>query len=145
MARWDAGARGERDWLLRVNVADPLNEDEPEGSLECRSVYAVTQFMANRKRERERRAVPDLALHPDPPPVEFDELPRECEPEPRALHLLVRGPHLPELLEDRLLIFGGNADSGIRDGNLCRTVLQVGGDIDPPSLGGEFQGVGQEI
>ena len=32
---------------------------------------------------------PDLALHPDPPAVELDELPGEGEPEARALDLLV--------------------------------------------------------
>lgn len=31
--------------------------------------------LAQRQRERERRPLPNLALHPDPPAVELDELP----------------------------------------------------------------------
>jgi hypothetical protein len=77
--------------------------------------------------------------------VEFDELSGERQPQPCAFDLLVGRPHLSELLEDRLLILGGDADSGIRDSDLRRTVLEVGGDVDPASLGGEFQGIGQEI
>src|SRR5258707_12305764 len=59
---------------------------------------------AHRERERERRADSDLARHPDPSPVQLDELARERQPKPRALRLLVRRPHLAKLLEHRLLI-----------------------------------------
>ena len=36
--------------------------------------------------------------------MQLDELPGQGESEPGPLDLLVRRPHLPELLEDRLLI-----------------------------------------
>src|SRR5260370_16954156 len=98
-----------------------------------------------RKRECERRAVPHLALQADPAHVELDEFPGERQPESRALDLLVCRPHLPELLEDRLLILGRDADSGIRHGNLGDPLMHPGADINPAPLGGELQGVGEEV
>ena len=50
--------------------------------------------------------MPRLALYPDAPTVEFDELPAQREPEPRALDLLCCRPHLAKLLEDLLLVSG---------------------------------------
>src|SRR5215831_17223741 len=38
--------------------------------------------------------------------MQLDELPGERQPESRPLDLLVRRAHLPELLEDRLLVLG---------------------------------------
>src|SRR5262245_43950822 len=67
------------------------------------------------QREGERRAHSYLALHPDPAPVQLDALPATCQPHPRALHLLFRCPHLPELLEHSLLILRGDADAGVAD------------------------------
>src|SRR5688500_17035937 len=59
----------------------------------------------HRKRERERRAVADLALHPQTAAVQLDELSRQRESHSGALPLArVVRPHLPKLLEDRLLI-----------------------------------------
>jgi hypothetical protein len=92
----------------------------------------------HRERERERGAVPDLALHPDPAAMEFDELPGERQPEAGALDLLVCRPHLPELLEDRLLILGRDADPGIRHGHLGDLVMRPRADVNPPPLGGEL-------
>src|SRR4029453_11364074 len=46
-----------------------------------------------RNRERERRARTHLALDPDPSAMQLDELPRQGNPEPRALHLLGSRPH----------------------------------------------------
>src|SRR2546430_4464712 len=66
---------------------------------ERRSPSASSFAMAHRQRERERRACADLALHPDPSAVEFDELPGEGQPEPGAFRLLRRGAYLPKLLE----------------------------------------------
>src|SRR5262245_65496352 len=40
----------------------------------------VAFTMTRRDRERERRALPDVALDPDPPPVQLDELPAESQP-----------------------------------------------------------------
>src|SRR5262245_51248374 len=80
------------------------------------STMRMSSFaMTHRYGERERRAHPDLALHPDPPTVEFHKLPAQREPQPRAFDLLRGRPHLSELLEDLLLILGGNADPSVAD------------------------------
>src|SRR5262252_5280268 len=68
-----------------------------------------------RQCERERGAHAHLALHPDSPTVEFHKLPAQGQPQPRALDLLRRRPHLAELLEDLLLIFGSNTDPCVAD------------------------------
>src|SRR5437870_2326797 len=78
------------------------------------STMRMSSFaMTHRDRERERRAHADLALHPDPPTMEFDELPAQSEPQPRPLRLLLRRPDLTELLEHGLLILWRNADTGV--------------------------------
>src|SRR5207253_2909637 len=41
------------------------------------------QELCARQREPEGRALSHLTLHPDPPPIELDELPGEGQPEPR--------------------------------------------------------------
>src|SRR5262245_60377399 len=61
-------------------------------------------------REGEGRSFTQTARHPDAASVQLDELPGERQPEPRALDLLRGGTHLPELLEGRLVIFGGDTD-----------------------------------
>src|SRR5262249_43620169 len=96
-----------------------------------------------RQAEGERRAHSQLALHPDPAAVQLDELPTQSQPQPRALHLLVRRPHLPELLEHRLLILWGDANAGVADGDLDEPVLWRGRDLDPPTLRGELDRIGQ--
>ena len=74
--------------------------------------------MADRQRERKRRALSYLALHPDPAAMQLDKLAGEGQPEPGAFDLLVRRPQLAELLEDRLLILGRDASPSVRDGDL---------------------------
>src|SRR5215831_19504543 len=66
------------------------------------STIRISSFaMADRQGERERRPFSQLALDPDPAPVQLDELPGQGQPEASPLDLLVRCAHLPELLEDR--------------------------------------------
>src|SRR5215831_2633482 len=60
--------------------------------------------MTHPDREREGRTRSHLTLDPDPPPMELDKLPTKRQPQPSTLHLLLRRPHLTELLEDRVLI-----------------------------------------
>src|SRR5215831_21145007 len=88
-------------------------------------VAVVWRLLAStqRNRERERRAHTRLALHPDPPAVEFYKLPAQGEPESRTLNLLRRRPHLAELLEDFLLILRGDADPGVADRDLRESIL----------------------
>src|SRR4029453_5635556 len=77
------------------------------------STMRMSSFaMTHRDVERECRALAYLALHRDLPAVEFDELPAEGQAQSCALGLLLRRPHLTELLEHGLLILRGDADAG---------------------------------
>jgi hypothetical protein len=55
-------------------------------------VISISFAAAHRQREREGRADSPLALHPDPPAVQLDELARERQPEPGALDPFRRRP-----------------------------------------------------
>src|SRR5215471_9364113 len=105
----------------------------------CRSIALTTL----RQREGEGRPLPNLALHPDLAAVQLDELPTQSQSESSALHLLVCRPHLPELLEDRLLILEGDADAGIADRDLDEPVRWHGPDLDPPTCRRELDRIGQ--
>src|SRR5262249_43048898 len=96
-------------------------------------------------REREGRPLPDLALDPDPPPVQLDELPAEGQPQPSALGLLVRSADLAELFEGRFLVLGRNADPSILHRDLNRSVTGSNRDLDAATLGGELDRVGEQI
>src|SRR4029453_7887838 len=85
------------------------------------------------------------ALDPDLAPVQLDELPAEGQSQPCALYLLVRRPHLAELLEHRLLILGCDADASVADRPLHEAILRHGRDVDPAALRRELDGVGQEV
>src|SRR4030095_16124133 len=98
-----------------------------------------------RNRERERRARTHLALDPDSSAMQLDELPRQGQPEPRALHLLCCRPHLSKLLEDRLLILGGDAHPGVGSRDLYRPVDRRGPDLDPTPLGRELDRIGEQV
>jgi len=76
--------------------------------------------------------------------VELDELPRDCEPEPGPLHSFRRRAYLLEFLEYGFLILGSDADAGIGDRDLDRTVAWCGSDIDLPAFGREFERVRQD-
>src|SRR5262245_33907870 len=98
-----------------------------------------------RQAEYEGRTHSQLALHPNLAPVQLDELPTQGQSQPGAFHLLVRRPHLSELLEHRLLIFWGNADAGIADRDLYEPVLWHGCDHDPATLRRELDRVRQQV
>src|SRR6266849_2875576 len=97
---------------------------------------------ARGKRERERRSTTHLALHPQAPAVELDELSRQREAETGALALARGVAHLAELLEDRLLVLCRDADPGVRDGHLDGAVRGPRPHLDPAALGRELHGVG---
>src|SRR5262249_13927710 len=59
--------------------------------------------MPHRNRERARRAHTLLALHPNRPPVQLEEFPRQSQPKPVALHLLRRRPRLSKFLSNTWL------------------------------------------
>ena len=86
-----------------------------------------------------------LALDPDPPAMQLDELPRQGQPEPGALHLLRRRPHLPELLEDRLLVLGRDADARVAHRDLDDPIHRHRPDVDPPALRRELDRIRQQV
>src|SRR5215831_437301 len=96
-------------------------------------------LMADRQRERERRARSKLALHPDPATKQLNELARERQSEPRTPHLLVRRAYLPELLEDRLLVLRRDTYTRVTDRDLGYAFVDRGADVDPATLGGELE------
>src|SRR5262245_65501542 len=96
-------------------------------------------------REREGRSLSDLALDPDPPPVQLDELPAEGQSQSSPLGFLVRSANLTKFLEDRLLVFGCNVDPRIRHRNLNRSVTGPSRDLDATALGGELDRIGEQV
>src|SRR4029450_4201076 len=98
-----------------------------------------------RDRDRECRTRAQLARYPNLAAVEFDELPTERQPEPRPLRLLLRRPHLPELLEHRILVLWRNAPPGIADCPLHGPILWHCRDLDPAALRRELDRIRQEV
>src|SRR5689334_6029789 len=119
-------------------------------SLRFLSLSSTTRIsssgMLHRERECERRALTGLALDPDTPAVQLDELAREREAETGALVLLgVVRPDLAELFEHRVEIFRGNADAGIAHGDLDLAVQTLAAHLHAATLAREFHGVGEQI
>src|SRR5262245_3236736 len=107
------------------------------------STIRISSFaMTHRDREREGRALPQLALDPDLAAVQLHELPTQGQSQSGALDPLVRCPHLAELLEHRLLILRGDADPGVADGHLYKAILRHCPYFDPPTLRRELDRVG---
>src|SRR5262249_25799896 len=89
----------------------------------------------NGQREGERRPLAYLALDPDPPPVQLDELLGQRQPEPRALLLPGVVPaDLAELLEDGRLVLGRDADPRVADGDRDDIRGRRGGEAHSPPL-----------
>src|SRR5712692_7637827 len=93
---------------------------------------------ARGNRERERGSATHFALHPQPAAVELDELSRQREPETGALALARGVAHLAELLEDRLLVLGRDADPGVGDRHLDAAVRGQRTHLDPATSGVNF-------
>src|SRR5262245_2014320 len=98
--------------------------------------------MADQQCEGKCRALPHLALYPDSATMQLDELAGKGQPEPGALHLLVRRPDLTELLEDRILIFRCDAHPAVADGDLRHAIVYHGTHVDPAALRRELERVG---
>src|SRR5205807_3598643 len=141
---------GCRSWARRTPsspvsasmISYPLNVNTSRTSLRFLSLSSTTRISsfatAHRDRERERRTHAHLTLDPDPPAVELDELPAEGQPKARSLRFLLRRPHLAELFEDLLLIVRRDADPGVADGDLHKSILWHRANVDTPSLRGEL-------
>jgi hypothetical protein len=71
--------------------------------------------------------------------VELDELPAQRQPKARPFRLPVRGADLTELLEHRVVVFGGDADARVRHRDLCRPVCEARAHGDPAALRRELR------
>src|SRR5262249_45068786 len=132
-------------WPRRpVSVAECTTNVPASSSGGLSSTIRINSFAtAHRQRESECGTRPQLALHPDPAPVQLDELPTQGQPQPSAFHLLVRRSHLAELLEHCLLILRGDADPGVADRDLDQPVLWHCAHFDVPTLRRELDRIGQ--
>src|SRR5262249_57063317 len=100
-------------------------------------VWASRSSGSSWQGERERGPLADPALDPDPPPVQLHELLGQRQSEPGALLFAgIIPPDLAELLEDRRLVFGRNADACVADRDRDDALGRCGGDADPASLRG---------
>jgi hypothetical protein len=94
-------------WILRSGV-DRSTLPAPSRAAGARA----------RQLDRERRAVPELAVHPDRPAHRLDHLPGD--PEPQAEAAVVPRRHGPlEALEDPLLILRSQADPVVAERSSC--------------------------
>jgi len=101
---------------------------------------------AARQCDVEHRTLPDGALDPQTAAVQLDELARKGQAESRALLLVgVVATNLAEFLEDGLVIFGRDSNSGVvhRDDHVA--VFASRANVDPSAVGREFHGVGEQI
>src|SRR5919106_6235792 len=95
--------------------------------------------------EGERRAASDPTLDPDGAAVELHELPTKGEPQTSPLVLGRAGADLAKLLEDRILVLGGDADAGIADRDLDRAVCRHRPNVDPAARRRELDRVRQQV
>ena len=91
-------------------------------------------------------ALAELALGPDRPLVDEDDLPGQGQPDARALlGPGLRSVDLGETVEDPLEHVGRDADAGVLDRHGHGVVLVLDVDRDLAALGGELEGVGQQV
>src|SRR5215210_4311746 len=92
-------------------------------------VFLITRhssliIFCHRDCERERGALADFGADFDAAAVEFDELARDVEAEPRPLLAARRArARLRVLVEDVAEVFFGDADAGVRDRDAHRAAL----------------------
>src|SRR5437667_10891001 len=104
-------------------------------------------LLPQRQREAKRAARSRGTLDPEASAVQLDELPGEWQAKPRAFRTLSgAGPvSLLELLEDQLLVLGGDARAGIPDRDLYHAVGDLGRDVDHLPGGRELHRVRQQV
>src|SRR5262245_8205102 len=103
-------------------------------------------FLTDWQGEREFAAFAEFALYPDFAAVHFNETPGQRQAESRAFAFLrVVAAGLPKLLEDRLLVFLGDADAGVCDRYDHGAVADRSVDFDLSAFRRELDRVGKEI
>ena len=107
-----------------VVVHDQHGQAVDLGRLAPASAAAPARAPAEAGGEVERAALADLALHPDAPAHQLDQLGRDRQAQPGAAVLPGgRGVGLGERLEERLLLLGRDADAGVADGEVQARLL----------------------
>src|SRR6266481_7831728 len=77
--------------------------------------------------------------------MQLDELPCESQAESGAFRFLVRGAHLAELLEHRLVILRRDADPSVADRHLDRSAVRNSRHVDPAAFRRELDRVRQQV
>src|SRR5262245_1538826 len=128
--RWVAGAR----WLARSpsrGDGSRLIERSADGSSEFGVAGSAHSGRITESVNMNVEPCPTWLFTQIGTPMQLDELAREGQPELGALDLPVRRPHLVKLLENRLLIVGGDAHPGVGDRDLSQRIPCLSVDVDP--------------
>src|ERR1700754_1419884 len=122
-----------------------LNFELATWNFELTSRHSSLMTFCNWNRERERGALADFGLDADFAAVEFDELARDVEAEPRPL-LAARGARagLRVLVEDVVQVFARDADACVLDGDADERALARRAPTYAPAFGRELQSVRDE-
>src|SRR6187401_2691470 len=100
-------------WTIRITLIAHFSGQAPKRRERRSSAHHPRQH------ECEHRAFARLAVDANRTAVQLDEPPRQRKPESRSFVLArVLATHLPELLEHRLVVGGGDSDPGVLDGDL---------------------------
>src|SRR5262249_1757482 len=130
--------RRRRRWGSRAGTGDMSSP----GGLASALVARTPVVNPHGQREGERGPLADVALDPDPPALQLDELLGQGQAEPRPLLLPGVVPaDLAELLEDGRLVPGRDPDARVADGNRDDALGRRGGEADPAALRGELHGI----
>src|SRR5713226_1446693 len=148
----DEGPGGRsRQYAIRATLADCASAasgtaTRPLARAPMKVRRLIIEALFARQREPEGRPLPYLARDPDLATMHLHELLGQREPEARALNLpALVAAHLPELLEDGLLVLWRDPDAGVGDRDFDRPVGEPGLHPDPPPFRRELHSVGQEV
>jgi hypothetical protein len=99
-----------------------------------------------RKADGKRASATFVALNRDRAVVRGHDGPGDGQPQPGALDLLLPGDRgAVEALEDPLLVGRGDADTSVGDSEHYLIPFHPEPDLDPPSVRGELDGIGQKV
>src|SRR5271157_2596889 len=98
------------------------------------------------QRDREAAALPRRALHHDRASMQFHQAPGDGQSQASTLPAVAGwAAYLVKLVEDRLQIRDGNANSGVADTESRGILLACIGNPHPAILRGELYGVAQQV
>src|SRR5207244_12631743 len=137
-ARAPRGARAARERAERPGARNSARTarapSAPCGRLSC-ARSAPGHSFAQRQRDGEGRTFAGGAVDADLAAMQLDELLRQCKAEPGAFRLLAGvAPDLPELLEQRRLVFSRDADAGVLDRDLDLGRVELRAHVHAPAV-----------